>query len=234
MQAPHLKLTTALVLAALCSAAHAAPLAVFSDKSVFLATTGASAASGPLPNLGIIADGSETVGSITFNQVGTHSIFIGTRGIRVTDWTTLLAGNEIAVNDTENLNLSTAAPVFAFGFDFVEPSIAGSGTGTCFVRPCTDSTFSVTLKSGTTAIDSFQFNVADDIAGFVGVWSSLAFNAVEVRETSGGIDDEFFGQVFTGNVAPVPTAVPVPAALPLLGSALGLLGWMRRRAHQHS
>lgn len=231
MHATHLKLTTALALAALCSAAHAAPLTLFSDKALFLATTGASAASGPLPNLGIIADGGETLGSITFSQVGNHSMFIGTNGLRNSDWTALLAGNDIAINDTENLNISTATPVFALGFDFVEPSLGGAGLGGCFVSTCTDSTFSVTLKAGAATVGSFQFNVEDDIAGFVGVWSDLAFNGVEVRETSGGIDNEYYGRVFTSNASPAP--VPVPAALALLGSALGLLGWMRRRAQQY-
>lgn len=220
-----LKISTSVMLTAIMAGVDAAPLTIFSDKTAFLAATGATSASGSLPDIGFIADGSETVGSITFNQAGSHSLFIGTTGTGVGDWTTSLPGNEIAINDTEDLNLSTATPVFALGFEFAEPSLGGSGTGSCFVANCIDSTFTVTLKAGISTVGSFQFNVQDDIAGFVGVWSDVAFNGIEVRETSGGIDDEFYGHVFSGSVAPV----PVPAALPLLVSALGMFGVLRRR-----
>ncbi len=90
---------------------------------------------------------------------------------------------------------------------------------------CVDSTFTVTLKSGVATVETFQFNVANDIAGFVGVWSVAAFDGVEIRETTGDIDDEFFGQVFTSASAPV----PVPAAIWLFGSAFGGLGFLRPR-----
>lgn len=118
------------------------------------------------------------------------------------------------------MNLLTTAPVFALGFEFAEPATGGNGPGTCFVSTCIDSTFTVTLKIG-----AFQFNVADDTTGFVGVWSDAAFNSAEIRETTGGIDDEFYGQVYTSATAPV----PVPAAVWLFGSAFGGLAFMRRR-----
>ena len=53
-----------------------AKIVTFTDKAAFLATTGASSATGPLPNLGGVA--SATVGSVTFSPApGGDSLSIG-------------------------------------------------------------------------------------------------------------------------------------------------------------
>lgn len=221
---PLARLLTGALLATSLTAAQAASLTLFDNRDDFLTATGASAASGPLPNLG--ATGSATtLGSITFNEVPGHGLFIGVAGVGITEWTPLISPNAVAISDTEDLDLATAAPVHALGFEFVEPSVGGSGPGTCFVATCIDSSFNVTLVNGTTVVGEFQFAAPDDVLAFVGVWSTLAFDRVRIRESVGGNDDEFFGQVFTGTAAPV----PVPAALPLLAGALTLLGARRRR-----
>lgn len=70
-----------LILTVISTASNAASLTIFSDKTAFVAATaGATSATNALPDLGFIADGTETVGTITFNQAGTHGIFIGTSG----------------------------------------------------------------------------------------------------------------------------------------------------------
>jgi len=109
-------------------------------------------------------------------------------------------------------------PVYAFGFEFVEPENDTNMNG-IFV----DSTFEVTLLGGGSFIESFTFNAANDIAAFVGVSSDVAFNRVQIREITGGPENEFFGQFYT-------SPVPVPAAIWLFGtSLLGLLSIGKRR-----
>ncbi|MDO8478199.1 MAG: PEP-CTERM sorting domain-containing protein [Candidatus Rokubacteria bacterium] len=201
---------------------------VTSDKVTFLTSTGATSATGPLPDLGTATPQPVTVGSITFSSPPPSTVVIGVAGHGILDWTTLLPGNDIAINAVENLNMVSAAPVFAMGFDFVEPALGGSTTDTCFVAICTDSTFAVTVKNGSTIIHAFTFNAADDVAAFVGVWSSDAFDRLEIRELNNTIDDEFWGQVYTGD-RPLP-AVPAPMTLALLGAGLAGLGLMRRCA----
>jgi len=98
-----------------------------------------------------------------------------------------------------------------------------------------DSTFNLALFSDTTPVGAFtfNFNAPNDVAAFIGVWSDMAFNNVQIREIVGGIDNEFFGEVYTGGrafngVSPV----PLPAALPLFLTALaglGFMGWRKKR-----
>ena len=104
--------------------AQATTITTFSDQATFLGFTGATSATGALPNLGLISGGSsasQTVGSVTFT-IGAPSteIYIGTLGAGISTWTTLLPGNQIAIGNSENLNAALASPVFAFAFDFVE------------------------------------------------------------------------------------------------------------------
>jgi hypothetical protein len=162
---------------------------------------------------------------VTFSSVApSGTLFIGAAGVGAVpggDWYVPLDGFEIAISGSENLDVVLAGPVYSFGFVFVElnsdmPSWGGTPV---------DSTFTVTLRNGATFADSFTFNAPDDLDSFVGAWSDTAFDRVEIRETTGGIDDEYFGEFFTGT-----TPVPVPAAVWLLGSALvGLIGISRRR-----
>ena len=58
--------------------AQAAITTFVDDKAGFLAATGATTATGPLPNLGFISSGSQMVGSVTFTQ---PSFFIGALGV---------------------------------------------------------------------------------------------------------------------------------------------------------
>ena len=134
------------------------------------------------------------------------------------DASTRLPGAEISIDGHENLDLALAGPVHALGFDFVEPQ-----NDPLVNAPFVDSTFTVTLFNGALAAGSFSFNAANDSAAFVGVWATQAFDRVQIRETTGGIENEFYGQFYTGTLAPVPE----PGTLALW--AAGLAGLAVRR-----
>jgi hypothetical protein len=74
-------------------------------------------------------------------------------------------------------------------------------------------------------VGSFQFNAPNDATAFVGAWSTAAFDRAEIFETTGDIENEFYGQVYAGNLAPVPEADTY--ALMLLG--IGLVSFASRR-----
>ncbi len=222
--------TIALVLLGSLDQDASAVITVFTDKTTFLTNTGASSATGALPNLGLIAGGaaaSQTVGSVTFTITPPSSeLYIGAAGVSVVpglDWTTINPGPDIAISGIENLNADLSSPVIALGFDIVEPSF-GFGAGTGFV----DTTFSVTLKNGAVIVDSFQFNAANDVLAFVGVSSDLAFNRVEIRDLTATNDDEYFGEFYT---SPPRTAVggeliPLDTTMVLVAGTQTNAAWM--------
>jgi hypothetical protein len=214
-----------LIILGLNMSAHAA-IVTFDDKLVFLSATGATSATGALPDFGLIPGGagaSETVGGVTFSIAPPSSeLYIGTAGqtgIVNNDWTTRLTGADIAISDVENLNVELTISVFSLGFDFVEPEDDPNVN-----EPFIDSTFGVSLFDGGSLVDSFTFNAANDIAAFVGVWGDTPFNRVEIREIDGGIDNEFFGQIYTGT-----TPVPIPSTLFLLSSGFTGIFLIRRK-----
>lgn len=175
--------------------AASAAVAHFSDKTTFLNFTEATSATGAIPNLGA-AGAQVTLGSVTLDTFGNDTcpsycnLWVGA------SWTDLLPGNEIAIDGRESIDVRPASTVNALGFDFIEPTDLAS----C-AAPCVESTFSLALKRGAATIGSFSFNVPNDTAAFVGAASSLAFDRVEIRETAGDIDDEFYGQFYTRAVS---------------------------------
>ncbi len=208
-----------------------ADITVFNDKSTFLAATGAAnATGGPLPDIGLIASGSQTVGDVTITT-DSGGLYIGTAnqgppdgsgncaGIIGCDWTTRHPGADIAISGTEDFHtdITTGGPVFSLGFDFVKPI-----TDPSYVASPGPSTFTVTLTNGGSFVNSFTYDTPTaafpaDALDFVGVWSTAAFDHVGIVETAGGIDDEYWGEFYTGKT---PNPVPEPATLILLGSGL--------------
>ena len=154
-------------------------------KAQFLADTGAHDATGPMEGVphAVYADVPQTIGEVEFlaHRWGTA------------EWTDILCGSTLGISKgfgdvaTEDLDVQLAQKVSAIGFDFVEGTTSGCGTG------CTDSTFEVTLLNGGSAgtpVGSFTFNAPDDVAAFVGVTSTSAFDYVTIRETTGTNDNE--------------------------------------------
>ena len=185
-------------------------LTEFSDKAAFLAATGATSATGPLPLLGYV--GSAKVGSMTISNTSGSSEIPVALGFGhfpapwspFTDWTPLLPGVDLAVGGWEDLNITLDAPTFAFGFDFAEHmTISSENPGefcSAVVSICVDSVFIVSLLSGGSPVGSFSFNAPNDVASFVGVSSTAAFDRVEIREsrTQGEMENDYFGQFYTG------------------------------------
>ena len=179
-----------------------ATIVTFSNEARFLAFTAATNATGPIPNVGHPID--PTLGSITFSttsipgDIPSGGIWFGTAGgppVPGDDWTSLNPGNDIAIDGVENLNMQVKSPVYSLGVRFVEPQ-----KGFCAFT-CVDSTFTVNIKNDNEVVGSFRFNAPNDALSFLGIWSDREFNRVEIREPATqiiNIDDEFFGEVFTG------------------------------------
>src|SRR5688572_4725701 len=180
------------------SAFAQATLQTFDDKAALLAATGATNATGTLPNLGPVSN--TTVGSITFSRPFDDSgtMYIGTLGVMgpegvIPYWYPPIPVNFIALRH-EDFEAQTAAPVFSMGFEMVEPSAATMPSWSEIAGP---STFLVTLYSGATQVGQFTFDAPDDVLAFVGVWSNAPFNRVTITDSTGNDDDEYFGQFYT-------------------------------------
>ena len=200
------------VSALLASAGANAAIVTYSDRATFIAATGATGIGAIPSNIG----GGFTLGALTFSNVPGSSM------VSTNNWSTLISeSTDMAISDVESFDVASSGPLFSFGFDFHEPSTSTPPglpfPDTCNTT-CVDSTFTITLRSGAALVDSFSFNRPNDVLAFVGVASSVAFDRIEIRESAGGIDNEFFGNFLIGRLQ----VVPEPSILALLG--LGLLG----------
>lgn len=206
----------------LASAGANAAIVTYSDRATFIAATG-STSIGPIepsvPSAGF------ALGGLTFSNAAPSSFNSSI------NWSTLISeANDLAINGVESFNVDSAGTLFSFGFDFHEPTTAGGPSNlqdTCN-NPCFDSTFTITLRSGAVLVDSFSYNRPDDVLAFVGVTSSVAFDRIEIRETTTPTptaDNEFFGNFLIGRVQ----VIPEPSILALVGLGLLGLGLARRR-----
>lgn len=158
-------------------------LCMVTDKGLFLAVTGATAATGtadngiplPLPDLGAV-QGPVTIGDVTLRG---PQLFVGAGGnpqVVNQDWTQLLPGPDIALagpGAAKRLKLEFAQPVYALGIDVVEPQ-AGPNVGPRF----SEATFTVDLKRGKQLVQTVEFNPANDVAAFFGVYTAVPFDTM--------------------------------------------------------
>ena len=201
---PLLVLVVWLILVALPHSAHAQTIKTYNSKAAFLADTGATSATGALPNVGKVVDisidplGTYTLGSLTFGlTVGSDNIAVGAAGSPAApDWYPPTATNEIALG-FERMQVSTAGPVFSIGFDFIEPDAT--------VQPWggipEEATFEILLFNGPALVGQAQFPgsaIPNDVLTFLGVWSDKPFDRVLINDTTGNDDDEYFGEFYTG------------------------------------
>ncbi len=176
------------------------------DRPSFLSATGAAPVA-EFENMGKVGGASATY----LTTDGKVRVSLGPQSTELhvgggpggVDWTTRLAGTDIAISARENLNLDLHGSAFAFGFDFLEPRNDPNVGGT-FV----DSLFTVTLKTGNQILSSFVFNAPNDTPFFVGASSVQPFNRVEIRETVGGSENEFFGRFYLAGNSTTTSAVP--------------------------
>jgi len=217
--------TALICLLTVISSSSYAGIMTFSDRTDFETATGATMV-GPIPGgPGLTSLASFSIGDLTFTSEPPPSINI------VRDWSLLISEPfDLAINGVEQFNVDSGADIFSFGFDFHEPSLTTPPEpqfpDTCNTATCVDSNFEISLLNGAVEVGSFEFMRPDDSLEFVGVWSTEAFNRIEVRELVGTADNEFFGNFSTGTRA---APIPEPSIIALFAAGLFGLGFTRRR-----
>lgn len=189
----------------LASPASAEGLKKYYDKATFLAHTTATSATGPLPDVGTVLDvavdplGTYALGSLVFSLApGSDNVHVGTAGTPAApDWYPQTPGQDMAFG-WERVQVSTAGPVYSFGFDIVEPD----ATMPPFGGTPEESTYEFLLFNGAAFVGRVEFagtSIPNDVEAFIGVWSDQPFDRVIVNDISGSDDDEFLGEFYTGD-----------------------------------
>jgi hypothetical protein len=207
-------LATAVALS-LVAGPTAAAVVTFSNEALFVSQTGS--ALGTLPN-GSEAASLTIPGQLTINQAVTGGFYAGTG---LTPYFNL-GTNYTVKSGVESFDVSFPVTTYAFGLTIYEPTSSAQLNG-CNTA-CVVSTFVASLYSGATLLGSYGITPVDNGFDFYGFWSSDPITRVEIRETIGSNDNEFFGRFHTGT-----TPVPLPAAAWLFLSGLAGLGALGRR-----
>jgi hypothetical protein len=159
----------------------------------------------------------------------------------------------LGLNDLLNLNFSSAVRIVSakFGYAgiedygndgfafFADDGDAGTGVDGDMVFSHED------IGANSSGYGTYDFladafgDIFSTSFGFAAIWDQTVSTCVRYRRgvckewKSKTYFDTFKLKSITVELLPPPSTVPVPAALPLLASALGLGGWLaRRRQHQ--
>jgi len=220
-------------LCALAPAAHASSVTTYADLATFTSATGATSV-GALPSTGGVGT-SEVLGDLTFSTNINLVFGIGRGG-----WSTLISGNELAISGLSSFNVDFGKAVGSFGFYIHEPSTTRQWQDGTNTDDFWESVFSLKLFSGTSQIGATSFAPENDTAVFFGLQADQTFDRIEIVETTGASENEFFGGFMSGvTTLPRPlsrsvlsasatTPVPLPAGLPLLILGLGALALTRK------
>lgn len=167
--------------------AAGADVRVFHDLEAFEAATAAAVISAPYPAV----DAASQLTTLTSGEV---EFFRAGGGLYPAEWTQALPGNDLAISGREDFDLRLSRPHHhAAGLVVFEPSCSG----------CIDSVFTVrvigqdpgTAPGTPTVLREVVFQPIEDAISFIGFASDLRMVRLEVRETVGSDDNEFFGAV---------------------------------------
>ncbi len=153
----------------------------FFDEASFLAASGAELTV-TYPNARGVTDDPYIENGVTFIARN-----------EIDDLTPILPGNEFGISGHENVDITFATDVTAFGLWMQDGLAVGEirGTGE-------DSRFEFTFVANGTVLESIVVDPPVDEAFFFGVVSLVPFDRVEIREIDPiNNENDFFGRIYT-------------------------------------
>jgi hypothetical protein len=159
-----------------------AQITKYTNLSTFQTASGATAEE-PMPATGDLT--SQVVGDMTFTDHPPSTL-------NFKNWTSFLPGFELALNDVESFNIDFASPLNALGFDWLD------------VSDDQDTSFTIDFLSGgsggtNVGSSTFTSGGVENTALFQGFTNTSLFDRVQIREVGNDVQNEFFGQFYTGS-----------------------------------
>jgi len=179
--------------------------AVYYNEAAFLLASGATQKVS-FPSGRALTTSPYSENGIAISQAANFNNTIG-------NFTPLLSGNEFVVSDRENLTIVLTSPVQAIGMRLQDGVQSGCIDNAFFpdntYPNCTttggiDSSFIITLTNGGAFVTSLVFDPPADTASFFGIIPGSAFDRADIREIGGGVENDFFGAIFTSTTIDPP------------------------------